>query len=212
MRDILARSAPGSPHATLNGAAHLRSLLLTLHSHDPYTYRHSLRTVRLSLLLGRACGVARERLGVLCLGAVAHDLGKIFVPRAVLRKPGRLTTEEWETVRRHPRAGEQLLLAALPETDAARIVLEHHERWDGTGYPNGRRAQEIDAGARVVALADAYDAMTRARPYRRAMSYEEASAELVRCAGTQFDPAAVAAFCRLPRALLESLALVPAPA
>lgn len=210
MRNILARSAPQSPSAAdrsaLRGAALLRSLLLTLYRHDPYTYRHSLRTVRLSLMLGRACALPRERLHALSLGAVAHDLGKIFVPADVLRKPGRLTPEEWDEVRRHPRAGEQLLLAAMPDTAAARVVLEHHERWDGAGYPLGLSGREIDAGARVVAVADAYDAMTGARPYRKAMTYEEAAAELARCSGTQFDPAAVDAFCRVPRGSLERLA------
>ncbi len=207
MRNILARSAQPSSSAAdrtaLRGAALLRSLLLTLHRHDPYTYRHSLRTVRLSLLLGHACALPRERLHALSLGAVAHDLGKLFVPAEVLRKPGKLTPEEWEVVRRHPGAGERLVLAAFPGSDAARVVLEHHERWDGAGYPLGLTGHEIDSGARVVAVADAYDAMTRTRPYREAMTYEEAAAELVRCAGTQFDPAVVDALRRLPRRALD---------
>jgi HD-GYP domain-containing protein (c-di-GMP phosphodiesterase class II) len=149
---------------------------------------------------------------MLCLGAVAHDLGKIFVPGGVLHKPGRLTPQEWESVRRHPRAGEQLLLAAMPGTEAARTVCEHHERWDGGGYPAGLRGKGINAGARIVAVADAYDAMTSERAYREAMTHEEAAAELARCSGTQFDPCVVEAFRRVPRSLLEDIIGRRAPA
>jgi HD-GYP domain-containing protein (c-di-GMP phosphodiesterase class II) len=181
----------------------LRSLLSALRAHDPYTYRHSLRTVRLSLLLGRACGVSRPSLRVLGFGAVVHDLGKILVPGEVLHKEGRLNDEEWEAVRRHPSDGARMLLDVSPPPGVCRVVAEHHERWDGRGYPSGLCGDEIDFNARAVAVADAFDAMTSERPYRRAAGFEAAAAELERCAGTQFDAEVVLSFLRVPRAQIE---------
>ncbi|HEX8068865.1 MAG TPA: HD-GYP domain-containing protein [Pyrinomonadaceae bacterium] len=175
----------------------LKALLAALKAHDAYTYRHSLRTVRLSLLLGRACGVAGRDLRALCLGALLHDVGKVFVPAAVLHKPGRLTAAEWAAVKRHPREGARLLAGGAVAAGALRVVAEHHERWDGRGYPAGLGGAEIDPNARVVAVADAFDAMTSARAYRPAGSHQAAVAELERCAGTQFDPRVVAAFGRV---------------
>jgi HD-GYP domain-containing protein (c-di-GMP phosphodiesterase class II) len=184
----------------------IRSLLSALRSHDPYTYRHSLRTVRLSLLLGRACGVdTHERLRVLCLGALAHDLGKLLIPGGVLHKEGRLTAAEWAAVRRHPLDGARLLVGVSAAEGVCRVAAEHHERWDGRGYPAGLSGERIDFNARVVAVADAFDAMTSERAYGPAVGYEEAAAEMERCAGTQFDPDVVRIFLRAPRALLESV-------
>jgi HD-GYP domain-containing protein (c-di-GMP phosphodiesterase class II) len=184
----------------------VKSLLASLRSHDAYTYRHSLRTVRLSLLLGRACGVeAAGRLRVLCLGAVVHDLGKIFIPGEVLHKEGPLSAEEWEAVRRHPLDGARMMRGVAAAEGVRRVVAEHHERWDGGGYPAGLSGEEIDFNARVVAVADSFDAMTSERPYRPAAGYAAAAAELERCAGTQFDPEVVLAFLRAPRARLEGI-------
>ena len=183
----------------------LKSLLSALRAHDPYTYRHSLRTVRLSLLLGRECGVGLPALRVLGFGAVVHDLGKVFVPGEVLHKVGRLDDEEWEAIRRHPLEGARLLLGVSAPSAVRRVVAEHHERWDGRGYPAGLRGDEIDPNARVVAVADAFDAMTSERVYRRAAGFDAAADELERCAGTQFDPAVVLSFLRLPRAQVESV-------
>jgi HD-GYP domain-containing protein (c-di-GMP phosphodiesterase class II) len=183
----------------------LKSLLSALRAHDPYTYRHSLRTVRLSLLLGRACGVSRNDLRDLSLGAVVHDLGKIFIPGEVLHKEGALDAEEWAAVRRHPADGARLLLGVSSPPGVCRVVAEHHERLDGGGYPAGLRGDEIDFNARVVAVADAFDAMTSERPYRSAAGFEAAAAELERCAGTQFDPEVVLSFLRTPRAEVEGV-------
>ena len=184
----------------------IRSLLSALRSHDLYTYRHSLRTVRLTLLLGRACGVdTHARLRVLSLGALAHDLGKILIPGGVLHKDGRLTRAEWAAVRRHPLDGARLLVGVAASEGVCRVAAEHHERWDGRGYPAGLSGERIDFNARVVAVADAFDAMTSERAYGPAVGYEEAAAELERCAGTQFDPDVVCTFLRTPRALLEAI-------
>ena len=207
MSGFNARPAPRRGGALRrDGAPTVRSLLASLRSHDAYTYRHSLRTVRLSLLLGRACGVESPgRLRDLSLGAVVHDLGKVYIPGEVLHKAGSLSAEEWEAVKRHPLDGARMLLGVGASEGVRRVVAEHHERWDGRGYPAGLRGEEIDFNARVVAVADAFDAMTSERPYRRAAGCEEATAELERCAGTQFDPEVVRAFLRAPRALLEAV-------
>jgi HD-GYP domain-containing protein (c-di-GMP phosphodiesterase class II) len=206
------RSSEVRPAADRSGtlnrpeAPTIRSLLSALRSHDPYTYRHSLRTVRLTLLLGRAYGVAtHERLRVLSLGALAHDLGKILIPGGVLHKEGRLTQGEWEAVRQHPLDGARMLAGVAASEGVCRVAAEHHERWDGRGYPAGLSGDRIDFNARVVAVADAFDAMTSERPYRPPVGYEEAAAELERCAGTQFDPEVVRTFLRAPRALLEAI-------
>jgi HD-GYP domain-containing protein (c-di-GMP phosphodiesterase class II) len=207
MQGLNARPARGQGDSLHHvEAPTLRSLLSALRSHDPYTYRHSLRTVRLSLILGRACGiVTHERLRVLSLGAVAHDLGKIFIPGEVLHKEGRLTAEEWGAVRQHPLDGARMLVAAAASEAVCRIAAEHHERWDGRGYPSGLSGDRIDFNARVIAVADAFDAMTSERAYRPPVGYEEAAAELERCAGSQFDPEIVLTFLREPRARLEAV-------
>ena len=184
----------------------VRSLLSALRSHDPYTYRHSLRTVRLTVLLGRACGIdTHAQLRVLSLGALVHDLGKIFIPGDVLHKEGSLTAAEWAAIRRHPLDGARLLIGVAASEGVCRVAAEHHERWDGRGYPAGLSGDRIDFNARVVAVADAFDAMTSARAYGPAVGYEEAAAELERCAGTQFDPEVVRTFLRTPRALVEAV-------
>jgi HD-GYP domain-containing protein (c-di-GMP phosphodiesterase class II) len=184
----------------------IRSLLSALRAHDPYTYLHSLRTVRLSLLLGRACGIGTHaQLRILSLGALAHDLGKIFIPGGVLHKEGKLTEAEWASVRRHPLDGARLLIGVAASEGVCRVAAEHHERWDGRGYPAGLSGEMIAFNARVVAVADAFDAMTSVRAYGPAVGYGAAAAELERCAGTQFDPEVVRTFLRAPRALLEAV-------
>jgi two-component system, cell cycle response regulator len=126
--------------------------------------------------------------------AELHDVGKVAVPDAILTKPGPLTEEEWAFIRRHPVIGERIIGAAPALTRVARLVRHSHERWDGTGYPDALAGGEIPVGARIVAVADAFDAMTSPRPYSPALTPEAALEELERCAGTQFDPAVVAAF------------------
>jgi len=144
-------------------------------------------------------------LRVLGFGAVVHDVGKILIPGRVLHKSGALDEEEWAAVRRHPLEGARMLLEVSPPPGVCRVVGEHHERWDGGGYPAGLRGEEIDFNARVVAVADAFDAMTSVRPYRPAAGTEAAAAELERCAGTQFDPEVVLSFLRVPRAMVEGV-------
>jgi HD-GYP domain-containing protein (c-di-GMP phosphodiesterase class II) len=183
----------------------LNSLLIALKTRDVDTYDHSRRTVNISLLLGRECGLDQHQLRSLEFGALLHDLGKIGVPDSVLRKPGRLNEHEWTMMRRHPLLGDQILSGLSFLDDARIIVAQHHEKWDGSGYPLGLRGEEINLSARVLFVADAFDAMTSDRVYRPAKSFDEASAELDYCAGTYFDPRVVAAFHRFPRGDWERL-------
>ncbi|MFL6227516.1 MAG: HD-GYP domain-containing protein [Pyrinomonadaceae bacterium] len=183
--------------------AFLSSLLIALKTRDADTYGHSARVVVLSSVLGRACGLAPSHLRVLELGALLHDIGKIGVPDAILRKPGKLDRREWAKMRRHPRDGRRILRGLSFLEEAARVVLQHHESWDGTGYPAGLKGEEIDLNARILAVADAFDAMVTKRPYRPARSFEAAVEELDKCAGKQFDPRAVEAFHRVPRGSWE---------
>ena len=131
------------------------------------------------------------------VAALLHDVGKVAVPEEILDKPAPLTSAEWRTVVQHPRIGQVILEHAAALRDAVPIILHHHERFAGHGYPYGLRANEIPLGARIVAIADAYDAMTHDRPYKRAMSHDAAITELKQHAGTQFDPELVVLFCDL---------------
>jgi hypothetical protein len=131
------------------------------------------------------------------VAALLHDVGKVAVPEEILDKPAPLSSAEWRTVVQHPRIGQVILEHAAALRDAVPIILHHHERFAGHGYPYGLRANEIPLGARIVAIADAYDAMTHDRPYKRAMSHDAAIVELKQHAGTQFDPELVTLFCDL---------------
>ena len=147
--------------------------------------------------LGRQLQLSDAELDRLRVAALLHDVGKVAVPEEILEKPTALTSSEWRTVVQHPRIGQVILEQAAALKDAVPIILHHHERYAGHGYPFGLRANEIPLGARIVAIADAYDAMINDRPYKRAISHEQAIAELRRHAGTQFDPELVELFCDL---------------
>ncbi len=129
--------------------------------------------------------------------AELHDVGKLAIPDTILNKPGPLDEQEWEFMRGHTLVGERIVASASSLRDVAPIVRATHERWDGAGYPDGRAGEEIPLGARIIAVCDAFDAMTTTRPYREAMSDDDAVAELRRCAGKQFDSRVVAAFERV---------------
>ncbi|HEV3469524.1 MAG TPA: HD domain-containing phosphohydrolase [Pyrinomonadaceae bacterium] len=176
----------------------LKALTAALETRDAETRGHSERVVSFTLRLGREMGLGAEETRSLEFGSLLHDIGKIGVPDAILRKPALLSEAEWVKMREHPLHGARILRGIEFLEGAARVVAQHHEKWDGTGYPLGLRGEEIDLKARVFAVADAFDAMTSDRVYRRGRSYEEAAAELERCAGTHFDPAVVAAFHRVP--------------
>jgi len=168
-------------------------------SHELYAGDHAGRVSRLAVALGRWLGWDDERLAALRLGGSLHDIGKLAVSERVLHKPGPLTKSERSEIENHPTVGVRLLAPMSVAQSALACVLYHHERWDGGGYPSGRAATEIPIEARLLAIADAYDAMTSTRPYRVAMSSEGALMELERCAGTQFDPELVQAFGEVMR-------------
>jgi diguanylate cyclase (GGDEF)-like protein len=147
--------------------------------------------------MGRHLDLPDQEIDRLRIAALIHDIGKVAVPEEILEKPTSLTSAEWRSVVQHPRIGQVILEQATALKDAVPIILHHHERYSGHGYPYGLRANDIPLGARIVAIADAYDAMTHDRPYKRAMSHEQAIAELRRHAGTQFDPELVTLFCDL---------------
>jgi putative two-component system response regulator len=176
----------------------LRALIKALEARDSETSGHSERVVSFSLRLGRELGLDAGQLRSLEFGALLHDIGKIGVPDAILRKPARLTEKEWREMRQHPRHGREILNGIEFLEGASRVVAQHHERWDGAGYPAGLRGDEIDLNARIFAVADAFDAITSDRVYRVCESYERAAEELGRHAGAQFDPRVVEAFRRVP--------------
>ena len=155
---------------------------------DPNTHDHCGRMAALALDLGRAAGLAMETLEAIGYGAVLHDVGKIGVPEHVLLKPGPLDEEDWAHMRRHPGIGATIVEPLQLGRLVAPIVRSHHERWDGGGYPDRLRGAEIPIGARVVAVVDAYDAITEDRPYRPARTMDEARGEILSGAGSQFDP------------------------
>jgi putative nucleotidyltransferase with HDIG domain len=164
---------------------------------DPYSVAHAMRVTQLAMRLATVLRTDEERLDAIRSGGPVHDIGKLAVDPRILTKPAALDERERAEINRHPVVGAQM----LEQTDAGRrgreCVLHHHERWDGNGYPDGLAADQIPYEARILAVADAYDAMTSDRPYRAALSHDEAVAEVERCAGTQFDPHVAAAFLTL---------------
>ncbi|MDX1631766.1 MAG: GAF domain-containing protein, partial [Thermoanaerobaculia bacterium] len=164
---------------------------------DPYTGGHVRRVVLYSLLLGHEMGLGRERLEDLRLAATLHDIGKIGVPDRVLRKPGRLEGEEVELMQRHAADGAEIIERVRSLRHLLPGIRSHHERIDGGGYPDGLTGDELALIPRIIGVADTYDAMTTDRPYRKALSPEEAAAEIEEHAGTQFCPEVAGAFRRL---------------
>ena len=168
-----------------------------LDARDSETEGHSQRVVAYAVAIGQALNLSQRDLAALEVGALLHDIGKVGVPDAILRKPGKLTELEWEEMRRHPEIGYQLT-SRIPFLDAASpLVRHHHERWDGTGYPLGLRGEDIPLAARIFAVADAYDALVSDRPYRPGRSHQQAIEEIRRYAGTQFDPHIVTTFLQV---------------
>ena len=177
--------------------ATMKSLALTLDAKDRYTAGHSESVQRYSVSIAQQMGLNQQEISNIDRAGALHDIGKIGIPDVIINKPGRLTPEEFEKIKEHPALGEQMILP-IPFLNSARgIIRHHHERFDGRGYPDGVSGQEIELGARIMAVADTFDAMTSDRPYREARSVEEAMAEMNRCRNTQFDPTAVEAFERV---------------
>jgi len=183
----------------------LKALTAALETRDLETHGHSERVVSYSMRLGREYGLDSERTKSLEFGSLLHDIGKIGVPDLILRKPAKLSPEEWVLMRQHPLHGQQILRGIEFLEGAARVVAQHHEKWDGSGYPLGLRGEEIDVCARIFSVADAFDAITSNRVYRKGKPYQAAAEELNEWAGKQFDPRVVEVFHRVPQQDWEDL-------
>lgn len=172
---------------------------------DSETEGHSKRVTAFTIALARAMGLSPAEIKVIARGAFLHDIGKMAIPDMILRKAGKLTPEEQLIMREHCDRGYQILRKIPFLSGAAEIVYSHQEHYDGSGYPNGLRGRKIPIGARIFAVADTLDAITSDRPYRMARSFEVAQAEILRCAGTQFDPGVVEVFLKIPNELWQEL-------
>jgi HD-GYP domain-containing protein (c-di-GMP phosphodiesterase class II) len=169
-------------------------LARAIEARDPYSYGHGARVTALAEVLAARLGWDEEQIEILRIGAALHDIGKLSVSEQILRKPGPLSEHELSEVRSHPEHGARMVGLIGTMRSAVPGVLHHHERWDGGGYPAGYAGEAIPAEACILAVVDAFDAMTSDRPYRAALPTERALAELERCSGTQFDPDVVNVF------------------
>jgi putative nucleotidyltransferase with HDIG domain len=183
-------------HGLMMGLLH--SLTSAVDAKDAYTCGHSERVAVLSKMLAQEAGLDEALVERVYMAGLLHDVGKIGVPEAVLKKPGRLTVEEFEQMKRHPAIGARILQDVKQIQDIIPGVLHHHERFDGRGYPDGLSGYNIPMMGRIICLADCFDAMTSTRTYRKAMPLEVALADIRRCSGTQFDPALTESFLNIP--------------
>jgi putative nucleotidyltransferase with HDIG domain len=175
----------------------ITSLVAAIDAKSPWTNGHSARVTRYAVELGREMGLKEHALERLRLSALLHDVGKIGTYDVVLDKPGKLTEEEFELVKKHPRKGADIIAPIKQLTDVIPGVLHHHERYNGKGYPDGLKGEDIPLQARILCVADSYDAMTADRPYRTASGKDYAISELKRGSGTQFDPEVIAVFLKV---------------
>ncbi|MBI1749386.1 MAG: response regulator [Acidobacteria bacterium] len=191
--------------AESNYKATLEALVAALDARERETFSHSLRVRAYATYLARLAGYPSSLMPHLEQGALLHDIGKIAVADAILLKPGELTPEEWVEMKKHPEAGEQIVRRVSFLSGAASIIRNHHERFDGTGYPDGLAGDDIPLGARIFAFADTMDAMTTDRPYRAALSMDMVREEVRCCIGSQFDPRIAEAFLRVPEETWKQL-------
>jgi putative nucleotidyltransferase with HDIG domain len=183
----------------------LQALAGALDLRDNETAGHSQRVMAYAVEIARAMGCSKKQLDTIARGALLHDIGKIGTPDSILMKPGPLTVEERSVMQTHVGVGYGLLNHILFLVDAAAIVLTHHERFDGTGYPQGLSGANIPLGARIFVVADTLDAMTSDRPYRRALPFATAREEMIRESGKQFDPEVVSAFLAIDESVWSEL-------
>ncbi|MEI6634855.1 MAG: HD domain-containing phosphohydrolase, partial [Chlamydiota bacterium] len=176
----------------------LHALVASLDAREHKTSNHSQRVCMYAIVLAKAMGLKYALIQNLSMGALLHDIGKLGVPDSILLKPGELTEEEWKLMRRHPEIGWNILRDIDFLEPALDVVLNHHEQWDGRGYPAGLKGESIPRGARIFLVVDALDTITTDRPYRAAVTFAEAFDELRRCRGTQFDPDVVDCFLGIP--------------
>ena len=183
----------------------LEALIAALDSRDTETQGHSMRVAEYTALIARHIGITEPELTDIRRGALLHDVGKIGIPDAILRKPGPLDEKEWEIMRTHPQLGCEMLQGIAFLEGAIPIVQSHQEKFDGTGYPAKLKGEEIPLGARIFAVVDTYDAITSDRPYRKGRSHDVAREEIIKFSGVQFDPKVVETFLKLPQAEYERI-------
>lgn len=176
----------------------VQALINAIEAKDQYTKGHSIRVTQYAMAYARFVEISFEEASDIQLAARLHDIGKLGINDAILNKTGPLTDEEFEIIKKHPETSYKILNSIMTDP-VLRIIRHHHEKWDGNGYPDGLAGELIPHGARIVCLADSYDAMTSSRAYKKAMLPEEAMAEIERCAGTQFDPNMAPGFIEVMR-------------
>jgi putative nucleotidyltransferase with HDIG domain len=177
----------------------LRAVIAGLEEKDSYTHGHSIRVAEYSVMIAEEIGLSEAQVHEVEVSALFHDIGKIGIPDHILMKPARLTPAEFEIMKSHPVRSAQIMEKISALKNLIPGIRHHHERYDGLGYPDGLREEEIPLYARIILVADTYDAMTSTRPYRLALNKEIAFHELKNCSGTQFDPTLVDAFLRAMR-------------
>ena len=175
----------------------LLSFVKSIQERDLVTYEHSRRVATYAYRLARHLGWSRREASNLALAALVHDLGKTWIANNILNKSAALSDEERRTIERHPVIGARILIGCDIDPFYVETVLHHHEAWDGSGYPAGLQGEDIPLGARILAVADVYDALTTERPYKAPLSYDAARERLLTDSATKFDPAVVQAFLRL---------------
>lgn len=184
----------------------LTALVRSLDARESEVGSHSERVMNYTLVLARHLGIVEPELSIIGKGALLHDIGKIGVSDNILLKPGKLTQEEWIEMKKHPKVGYDILSDIKFLRGASDFILTHHERYDGTGYPNGLKGNEIPLSARIFSLADTLDAMTSDRSYRKALPFQTMIDEVIKCKDTQFDPVIVDQFLKIPRESWEEVA------
>ncbi len=175
----------------------IKTLINAVEAKDIYTRGHSERVTKYTILLAKELNLNGKELENIFLSALLHDIGKIGINEAILLKPGKLTPEEFEEIKKHPIIGERIMAPITALKDVLPGIRNHHERWDGRGYPDGLKGEDIPLAGRIIALADTFDAMTSDRPYRKALPVKVALEEIKRCAGSQFDPYIAEKFIKL---------------
>ena len=205
LREIFKRERRRAQELRRSYRATVRALSNAVEARDAYTGKHAERVTAYGMALARAVGLSIEESPQIEFGFLLHDIGKVAVPDAILFKAGRLSEEEYSLIAQHPVVGAEILRDVDFIGEGKLVVRHHHERWDGTGYPDGLAGDEIPLAARVFAVADTLDALTTDRPYRPASGWEQARHEIRRVSGRQFDPAVVAAYDAIPDAEFERL-------
>jgi putative nucleotidyltransferase with HDIG domain len=205
LREVFKQERARAQELRRSYRATVRALSNAVEARDAYTGKHAERVTAYGMELARAVGLSIEESPQIEFGFLLHDIGKVAVPDAILFKTSKLTSREYELITQHPVVGAEILRDVDFIGEGKLVVRHHHERWDGSGYPDGLSGDEIPLAARVFAVADTLDALTTDRPYRPASEWEQARTEIRRFAGTQFDPSVVAAYEDIPDGVFAGL-------